>query len=203
MGIVCSNQEIDLGIPPEAGRRTGIRIQTILRVGRAIADRDEGLVRVRNISDQGARLQLQIPVEVGDRLILELADDAIMQGRVVWFAQGECGLAFDQAIDCAGLLGQLASQSRSGACRAVRLPICLPAVIRSEQGLRPTVIKDISQRGMKLTHDYRFVEGLRVSVTLPSGLQRCGVVRWTRDYAAGLMLLDPFSPQELGSAKSL
>ncbi|QZH75356.1 MAG: PilZ domain-containing protein [Erythrobacter sp.] len=206
MRIVCSRRVVDPvdgEFSQEAGRRSEIRIQTVLRVGRVIAEGDEGLVRVRNLSNQGARLQLQIPVEIGDLLTLELSDDAMMSGRVVWSTEGNCGLVFDKEIDCADLLGRLASQSKSGACRAVRLPISLPAVIRSEQGLRRTVVEDISQRGMKLRHDDRFVEGLRVSVTLPSGLERCGVVRWTKNDVAGVMLLDPFSPQELGSAKKL
>lgn len=187
----------------DSGRRAVGRIQTVLRIGRVIADQDEGLVKVRNLSDQGARLQLKIPVKPGDKLSLELGHDAVMPGRIVWVSDGDCGLQFDHEIDCAGMLVRLANQSRSGLSRAVRLPIALPAITRSQNGLRRTIVEDISQRGMKLRNDNHFAEGLRVSVTLPSGLERSGVVRWTKENVAGVMLLDPFSAQELGSAKDL
>lgn len=206
MGIMNSNQfpeltriQSNLG----SGRRAGIRIQTVLRVGRVISSQDEGLVLIRNISDQGANLQLKIAVQVGDVLTLVLAENAIFQGQIVWNSGESCGFRFDQEIDCSELLAHLASQSKNGLSRAIRIPVLLPAVIRSERGIRRTVIENISQRGMRLKHDEQFVEGLPVKVTLPSGLERCGVVRWSNGKIAGVMLLEPFSAQELGSAKIL
>lgn len=118
-------------------RRTQHRFQTVLRIGRVIAEceygRDEGLVRVRNISDQGAHLQLQIAVAVHDRLSLELTEGELIPGQVVWASGRDCG----------------------------------------------------------------------IKIVLPSGLERAGVVRWTKDNSAGVMLLDPFTTQELGSARKL
>ncbi len=206
MSIMISNQFPELArieSNPDSGRRAGTRIQTVLRVGRVISSQDEGLVLIRNLSDQGANLQLKIAVEVGDVLTLELSDNAILQGQIVWISDESCGFRFDQEIDCSELLACLASQSKSGLGRAIRLPVSLPAVIRSERGIHRTVIENISQRGMKLKQDDQFVEGLRVKVTLPSGLERCGVVRWSKDKIAGVMLLEPFSAQELGSSRNL
>lgn len=184
-------------------RRNAFRVQTVLRVGRVITNGDQGLVRVRNISDEGARLSLQIPVMLGEALTLELAENVQMTGHVVWTNGDNCGLKFDQHIDCGRLLASLAAFSEKATNRPIRIPVAKSAVTRGENGLRVAEVTDISQRGMKLRHDGSFAEGLHVKVTLPCGLARCGVVRWSEGDIAGLMLLEPFSAEELGSARKL
>lgn len=190
-------------ISQDADRRALPRVKTVLRVGRAIAETDHGLVRVKNISDQGAQLRLQIPVMLGDSLTLELAEGVTMSGRVVWTAGDNCGLKFGQSIDCEALLSNLATSSQQGSSRPIRLPVATSAVTRGENGVRLARVTDVSQRGMKLRHDGSFTEGLHVKITLPSGLERRGVVRWSKDNFAGVMLIEPFSAEELGSARNL
>lgn len=189
--------------PPDLGRRAADRIQTVFRIGRVITDHDEGLVRVRNISDHGARLCLRIPVAPGDSLTLELAEDAAMTGRVAWAEGNDCGLQFDHDIDCADLLARLADCAVKGISRPVRLPVATAVVTRSEYGIRRAEVEDVSQRGMKLRHDGCFTRGLNIQITLPSGLERCGIVRWSNETIAGVMLLEPFSADDLGSARNL
>ena len=184
-------------------RRAAPRVQTIMRVGRAISENDHGLARVRNISDDGVRLRLQIPVMLDDALTLELAEGVSLSGRVVWTDGDDCGLKFDRSIDCAALLADLAESAKQGTSRSLRLPVSISAVTRGENGIRLTQVSDISQRGMKLRNDGTFTEGLHVKVTLPSGLERRGVVRWSKDNFAGVMLTEPFSAEDLGSTRSL
>lgn len=198
-----SHEAEGLETSQDSDRRGVCRIQTVFRVGRIIADQNEGLVRIRNISDQGARLRLQIPVMLGDTLTLELAEDVTMTGHVVWTSGDNCGLQFDRHIDCGELLAKLAVCSERGTSRPVRLPVATSAVTRGENGLRVAVVTDISQRGMKLRHDGSVTKGLHLKITLPSGLARCGVVRWSQGDIAGVMLLEPFSAEELGSARNL
>lgn len=187
--------------PPE--RRSDGRVQTVFRVARVITATDEGLARIRNISDQGARLRTLIPLPLWDVLILQLADGMELSGQVVWTEGDEFGLKFDHAISCADVLATLAAGARSGAARPVRLSLATTAMTRSECGLRRAEVVDISQRGLKLRHDGNLTEGLHIKVTLPSGLDRLGIVRWSRDNIAGVMLLEPLSVEELGSAQSL
>lgn len=184
-------------------RRSGDRVQTVFRVARIIAAADQGLARIRNISDHGARLRVQIPVAPSDILTVELADGVELVGQVIWNDSGEFGLQFSQPIDCADLLVTLAAGARSGITRPVRLPVATTALIRSERGLRCARIVDISQRGLKLMHDGSLAEGLYVKVTLTSGLDRRGIVRWAKDKMAGVMLLEPLSVEALGSVQNL
>lgn len=195
------SQEHDASPTPD--RRATARVQTVMRVGRAISDNDHGLARVRNISDDGVGLRLQIPVMLNDALTLELAEGVELSGRVVWTAGNDCGLKFDRSIDCAALLTDLARCAQQGSSRPIRLPVSISAVTRGENGIRLTHVSDISQRGMKLRNDGTFTEGLHVKVTLPSGLERRGVVRWSKDNFAGVMLTEPFSAEELGSIRNL
>ncbi|TPG14666.1 PilZ domain-containing protein [Sphingomonas koreensis] len=184
-------------------RRSSPRLQTVLRVARVMTGTDQGFARVQNISDVGIGLQLHLPVLLGDALAVELADGVVINGRVVWTSGADCGLQLDQPIDSAALLVELAAQAKAGASRPLRLPVATPALTRSANGTRVVEVADVSQRGMKLRHDGSISDGLHVKITLPSGLKRSGVVRWSQDRIAGVLLLDPFSPEELGSVRNL
>ncbi|MCL9997952.1 MAG: PilZ domain-containing protein [Erythrobacter sp.] len=188
-------------IAPE--RRADSRVQTVFRVARVITGADEGLVRIRNISDQGARLRMMMPATLSDRLTLEFADGVELRGQVVWRQGDEFGLRFDHPISCTHLLATLAAGTQCGSTRPVRLPLLVSALIRSERGLRCAKIVDISLRGLKLVHDGSLTRGLNVKVSLPSGLDRHGIVRWTREERAGVMLLDPLNVEALGSMQRL
>lgn len=189
--------------PQPSDRRSDNRVQTVFRVARIIAASDQGLARIRNISNHGARLRVPIPVAPSDILTVELADGVELVGQVIWNESGDFGLQFGEPIDCAGLLASLAEGARSGTTRPVRLPVTTTALIRSERGLRCARIVDISQRGLKLAHDGSLTKGLHVKVTLSSGLDRRGIVRWAKDKIAGVMLLEPLSVEALGSVQNL
>ncbi|UZK67064.1 PilZ domain-containing protein [Sphingomonas sp. M1-B02] len=184
-------------------RRSSNRVQTVFRVARVVTNTDQGLARVQNISDEGVRLRVHLPVLLGDTLALELAEGISINGDVVWSDGLDCGLRLQKEVDSAALLTRLAAQAREAASRPLRLPIITPALTRSAAGTRVVEIADISQRGMKLKHDGSFSEGLGVKITLPSGKERRGIVRWSHEMIAGVMLLEPFSVEDLGSASSL
>lgn len=184
-------------------RRSDFRVQTVFRVARVIAAEDEGLVRISNISDQGACLRILTSFPPSDRLTLQLADGLELEGRVVWKEANELGLQFDHSINCSDLLATLAAGTKAGSTRPVRLPVAATALTRSELGLRRVKLMDISQRGIKLVHDGSLTEGLNLTVTLLSGIDRRGIVRWAKGNIAGIMLLEPLSVEALGSAKNL
>ncbi|MCL6252257.1 PilZ domain-containing protein [Altererythrobacter sp. KTW20L] len=186
-----------------ADRRDELRVQTVMRVARIIADRDEGLVCVKNLSDTGACLRLSIPVRLGEKLTLEMVEGEAISASIIWTDGRECGLRFDQSIDCAELLSRRTSSAERGISRPLRLNISKPAVVRSECGLLLAAVEDVSHRGMKIRHDGSLNKNMVVKVTLPSGLARSGVVRWSRGNIAGVLLLEPFCTDELGSSRAL
>lgn len=192
--------EGDVAPAPRMDRcRSDVRVRSVIRVARVITACSEGLALIRNLSDQGAGLRMLLPAMPTDRLTLELADHVQFQGKIIWKSGDDHGVQFDQRVDCCALLTSLAQDARLGKIRPVRLPVTSTTLIRSERGTHDVSLLDISQRGLKIAHDGRLHEGLEIQVTLPWGLDRRGIVRWTRENRAGVMLLEPLTVEMLGS----
>lgn len=187
----------------EADRRADRRYRAVYRIAPVHTDHDYGMARVRNISDGGMAIDIGFPVCLGDRIWLTLADDVVLGGRVVWSRDGECGVGFDAPVDSVRVLRDTAATARAPHARAPRLPIERTAIASSEAGVHAVEVRDVSQRGMTLAHDGQFTPGVRVKVRLGSGVERRGVVRWAHDGLAGLLLTEPFTPQELGAVSAL
>lgn len=182
-------------------RRADARFLTVYRLVKVQHDGDEGLGRCRNISDGGARLELHMDLELGEHVTVAFSPFDSVTGKVVWVAGNDYGIEFDESVDCLGLLGNAAG--RPAPPRAPRLATNLPAKVIYPGGSCNSVVSDLSVRGMKIASTQEFHPGLHVRVMLSGGRETEGVVRWTRDNVAGVMLLDPFSVEELGSVKRL
>lgn len=178
------------------------RLRTVYRVARVRTRGDEGLARVHNLSDEGMMIELGFTVMLNDVVRVDLTDTVVLDGRVVWTNGARCGLKLNSPIDSAALLRNICAQQRSGKARPIRLPMGSTAVAASELGLKAVNILDVSQKGMKLAHDGSFRPGLTVKVTTDAGLERRGVVRWSQDGIAGVILTEPFTVAELGSLKA-
>jgi hypothetical protein len=186
-----------------ADGREARRTWTIYRLLRVKCDGDEGLARCQNISDGGAMLELTMPLQLNDNIEMLFAPNALLSGKVVWLNGNACGIAFDQEIDSSLLLEQSARPRRAQGCRPPRLNSDIPAKVQMDGVSRKTVVRDISQHGMKVDHDGSFCPGLRVNVLLPGGTECSAVVRWAQGNHAGLMLIDPFAVEDLGSLRAL
>lgn len=193
---------------PEDRRAAG-RIKTVYRLVKVEHDDDEGLARCRNISDGGMKLDLAMALNLNDRVTISFTPSTQIEGRVIWMSGNSCGIAFDQPIDSAELLrselvanGQMLANARLPN-RSPRLKTNLPAKIAYHGAMTDTVVTDVSVRGMKIANDGNFHPGLNVRVILADGREKEGVVRWSRDNIAGVMLLDPFGVEELGSVHRL
>ncbi|HEX7752889.1 MAG TPA: PilZ domain-containing protein [Novosphingobium sp.] len=60
--------------------------------------------RCRDVSDGGAKLASAMHLHLNDAVEVRFPSSAGLTGRVVWTRDGECGVAFDHAADCATLL---------------------------------------------------------------------------------------------------
>jgi hypothetical protein len=181
-------------------RREDKRIMTVYRVVRVRGPKDEGLARCRNISDSGAKLDIAMDLQLNDSVEIAFST-ATLPARVVWVNGRECGVAFEQKIDSAALLARPGGDAPKHAERSPRLQADIATKVRVEGAIKTARINDISQRGMKLSHDGSFHAGLEVKVILAGGREKAGVIRWVKDNIAGVFLLEPFSIEELGSAQ--
>ncbi len=188
---------------PVDDRRSTSRTRTVYRVARVRTHDDEGLARIRNISDGGMRLTIGIPVVAGDTIEVSMSDALAFKGRVIWAENGECGIQFAEWVDSVEALRITSVEAREKSHRPPRLSASQPAVVMTERGLQVTHLHDISQRGVKIAHDGSFTPGLPVKVIIGPGVERRGCVRWVHESFAGVILTEPFTVEELGSVSGL
>lgn len=150
------------GRPPE--RRRGSRLRTVYRIARVLANGDQGLARVRNLSDEGIMLSLSLPICLGDTIAIDLSETCSLVGTVAWHEGQRCGVRLALPIDSAGALKRLFEERREGRSRPLRLQLDKSVLVSSELGLQMLRIRDVSQTGMKVVHDGRFTEGLSVKI---------------------------------------
>lgn len=182
----------------------GIQLATVNRVARLLAPKDMGLSRMHRISDTGAELSSTMQLAVGQAVQLDLSETVSLDAEVSMGLGGRYGLIFRQSIHPALLLRDLVQEARSARARPLRLATGrMKAIGKCTDGNRPLEVRDISQRGMKVRHDGEFRPGLRVCIQLPNGRECRGIVRWTNESCAGLLLDEILSANELGSVCAL
>ncbi len=172
-------------------RRSDIRFVTVSRPIMVEHDGEQSLGRCRDISDNGAKLELHQALERDSRVTIAFSPADIVKARVVWIDGPVHGVIFDEPIDCLRILRQRAWSNGSLQPRPARRR---PARIVRSGG---------ANHGMGVARVGTFEPGLRVRVILAGGRECDGLIRWSRDSAAaGVMLFDPFS-EEGGPVKRL
>lgn len=181
-------------------RRASNRYRTVCRVARVRRANDEGLWRVRNISDEGLMLTASVPMDVGERLEISLSETVILIGEIVWTELGCCGIAFFEPIDAAATLRTLAEAQRDEGYRALRLPVEVQAIITLRDNARPIDLVDISQSGAGFLYETVLEPGTELELLLPgSELRRHALVRWSRGLRGGLWFTQPLERVDLES----
>lgn len=185
----------------DADRRGGDRFRTVWRIAKVTRDGDAGLWRVRNMSDGGMMLAVEVPVSVGERLEIALSETIVIQGRVAWCAEGRCGVAFDAAVDGSEVLRQLAAEQQSGDYRAPRLPVHTRAQLVTDGAVSDIELADLSQSGAGFLHDVPLEVGKALELVLPGDIRRQAIVRWSRGGRGGLWLTEPLGRADLESIR--
>lgn len=183
----------------ESDRRGSDRYRTVWRIAKVKRDGDFGLWRVRNISDRGMMLAADVPIAVGERLEVALSDTVVIRGRVVWSEEGRCGVAFDEEVDVAGVLKQLAAEQRAGDYRQPRLPVRTQAQAVTDDGTSGIELVDLSQNGAGFVHDGHWEVGKEFELVLAGDIRRKAIVRWSRGGRGGLWLTQPLERSDLES----
>lgn len=186
--------------PKRLGRRGDDRTKTVGRLVRVEHEQDEGLARCHNISDGGMAINAVIPLNLNDHVTVTISL-VELRGRVVWMNGRDCGIAFDQPIDSAGVLQNAAAARAVETARSPRPLTSLDSRVPYQGGTCPAVANAISVRGMKVTNDNNFRPGLKVRVILDDGFEQDGIVHWSQDNIAGVMLLAPSDVIELDSSR--
>lgn len=187
--------------PVNAGsdRRKADRLRSVCRIARVLRDGDAGFWRVRNISDKGMMLAVDVPVAVGERLEIALSETVSFEASVVWTDKGRCGVQFSQAIDAAALLAGLAAEQRATSYRAPRIAVEARAELMLDKGVCPIDLIDISQSGAGFLCSEPLAAGMKVELVLLGGLRRTAIVRWSRGGRGGLWFQSPLDRSDAES----
>lgn len=179
-----------------AGAGTGGRARTprlfpVSRVGRVVAGSRRGLARVMSLCDDAMVLSTRLHPHLGEQLTVDVSTDCSLTGTVIWTQPGECGLKLTTRIDSAALMQRLSLEQEAERERTRRRRRWWPektVVVRSELGLQIVRLRDVSRTSARIVHDGRFLPGMTVKLQLAPGIERPGVLSWSRDGIAGVEL---------------
>lgn len=175
--------------PPPPERRGGQRHLTILRVGTLTIDGVRELCLVRNISAGGVMAHVYRPIGIGTLVEVEIKNDDPITGRVVWEADSNIGIAFDQKIDVPALLATSKMLGDGRRARRPRVRIDRAAKVRCGADVHVVHAIDVSQGGVKIETDAELPIDGDVVVTLDGFRPLPGIIRWAHDGQAGISFI--------------
>ena len=182
----------------EERRKGSERYVTVLKVGRAVVDGQDSACMVRNMSREGAKLDIYHGVSENQRITIELRSDKVVTGTVRWVGEHAAGIEFDEPVEVTDML-----QNRSN---------------RSVLRKLPRAPRFLAEADVTLDHDHSPVSGSLVNISLHglclkatgrtktdekviarvTGLPaRSATVRWIREGMVGIHFDMPMGFSEL------
>jgi len=152
---------------------------------------------IRKISAGGAVLHVDQPVEVGDRLELELMTGEQLAGAIAWRRGSEAGLRFDAPVDVFAIIAQDIVSQPGERRRMPRVETVCSALLETAAGTELVTTRDISQGGVKIDVPFDLVPEERVMISVDGLPPIPGVVRWSKNNVAGVAFLPELRWQEL------
>lgn len=136
----------ETGLADEDRRRGSKRYVTVLKVGKAVVDGTDQLCLVRNMSREGAKLDIYHGVTQNQKITVELRSDKVVTGTVRWVGDRAAGIEFDEPVDVSDLLQH---KTHRGVLRKL-----------------PRAPRFIAQANMELEHDHGRFDGRLVNISL-------------------------------------
>jgi hypothetical protein len=145
-----------------------------------------GICLIRNLSPRGLAAQVYASFAEGAGIVVHFDSDFAVSGKVAWSKDGRVGVEFYDELDVDKMLRATGSQSDAGrTARSPRIPIDCEAIINFEGRSLSVTVRDISQRGVKVSGAYLPMEA-EVTIDLWSLGARKALVRWQRNGLIGL-----------------
>lgn len=179
----------------------GLRINEP-RAGRVLAGGTSGLARLLSLGDEAMVIATRLQPHLGEQVTVDLSDECSLTGTVIWTQPGECGLCLAAPIDSAALLQRLAPKragERTAGEHRRRRPSDTPVVMLSELGQQIVRLRDLTPGGARIVHDGRFQPGMAVKLQIAPGIERPGILSWSRDGIAGVVLGDAMDGDPQGA----
>lgn len=187
-----------VGVPGGAAQRPSGQRPRLFRVSRVAAGGSAtGLARVLRLSDDEMLLSTRLQPMLGEQWTVDVSDLCSLTGTVIWTRPGQCGIKLTVPIDAAALMQRLAEE-RATTQRRRRWRAEKRVVVRSALGLQIVRLRDVSPTEARIVHDGRFQPGMMVKLQLAPGVERPGILSWSRDGIAGVALADMLDTDQRG-----
>jgi hypothetical protein len=174
-------------------RRQSIRHAAVNQVAKIrLGSGREELCLLRDISAEGLRAEIYIPLEVGAQIWVELRTAHSARGRIVWARGDEIGVSFEESIPVAAMLAHCSFDQNAGNLRPPRLKVNLRGLLRIDGQAKMVDIGNISQAGLQIAAPEPFRANTACTIVLSGLPARGATICWWREGAAGLMLAEPF-----------
>jgi hypothetical protein len=156
-----------------------------------------GFCLVRNLSPRGLRAKVYTTFAPGQAITAQFNSDELVRGTLIWCEDNHIGIKFNQAVDVAQVLANLAQKDIGGRInRPLRLPIRCTGELMIDGRAHLAEVQDISLRGLKVVSSF-VRPGEELTIAL-SGLEpRKAIVRWSQGGMAGLNFVRALSFDEL------
>ena len=148
---------------------------------------------IRKISSLGVTVGSDLAPALGDRVAVELATGQRAAGKIAWTNRGEIGVRFEDSIDVLALLNRKLVSQTPERRTMPRLEVRCLAHIKSGERFVPTMLRNISTRGLQLEGTELPAVGTYVSVFVDGLNMPPGEVVWRRDNLAGVELFEELS----------
>jgi len=203
---MAQHKEVMSGAPKEetifsfseaapADRTDHARRLTTLRVGTIMIGGRRELCLIRNISAGGLRAHVYSPLEIGQKVSVELKTNQQTSGVVTWVREASVGIEFDAPIDVADLLSQ--SDADGWQPRMPRVEVDCLGDLRIGSRVYPINTCDISQGGVRVEIDHPLRIGDAVVLSLQKWRPIQGMVRWYQEGQGGISFNQVIPFQEL------
>lgn len=189
---------------PVHERRRSIRHTTVMQVAKIrLGLGREELCMLRDISPEGLKAEIYVPVEAGAHIEIEMRTGHVMGGKVAWAEPRAIGMAFDEPMPMAAMMAHCSFDDRMGNLRPPRLAVNMNGVLKFGIEERAVRIGNVSQAGVQIDIAQPLQPGAPCAIAFPGLPARPAAIRWWRDGQAGLLLSDPFDYPEFAEWRAL
>lgn len=175
-------------------QRIAPRFTLLFRSAKLIAEEDEFLVVLRDVSHRGIRIKTFHPLPVDVSFAIELASGDRHEVERIWQDGEFSGFRFQDPVALEKLLAEGPAGKRR---RPIRLRLRVPVKFHAGGRCDDALILDISQSGACIACDGHLAIGERIRIECPGLPELTAGVRWRRRPLYGLNLEQTFQFDDL------
>ena len=173
--------------------RAAPRFALLIRSAKLVCESGEYLCIIRDVSQTGVRLRMFHSLPPDERFALELPTGEQFHVEKVWERGDQAGFRFANSIELERFIAETGPYPK----RAVRLRLEFPATIRTDYGIAPAMVRNMSQHGLRIETNRMLALGQKVKLEAEGIPVIFATVCWRANPAYGLVLREVFTFENL------